>query len=414
MAAPTFEQWGGFRVQTAPLLGRGLTSRVHLAERDGVPYALKRYSTGGLCADSLALLKRGVTAELAIMQGLAHPHIVRVHGEVDVGEDVCVVLGYAPGGTAQALMRPPRGSAALVPIDQLAWLARDIAQALAYVHGNPLGSGPVVHRDIKPGNIVLTAGGEAQLVDFGSAALLQDIRARSRSSTVGTEAFMAPEMHMREAASRESDIWMYGATLLCLLTGEELAENGAIVACFRNRERPWTLEDHVHCRLQGVNSEDEVVALEGVGMTEGERSVWLAAPADLRDLIQGCLRRKKAERCSAATLLAHPFVASVENWYMRRPVGQLEGLPQWPFLAPHAPEPQPAPAPAPNLGPEPEPSLNSGPVEEQWQDVRALMIGFDGSGKTTILCRLKLPVEEVVHHAPTIGYNVEKIAHKNV
>ena len=412
MAAPTFEQWGAFRVQTAPLLGRGLTSRVHLATRDGAAFALKRYATGGLNADSLALLKRGVSAELAIMQGLVHPHIVRVHGEVDVGEDVCIVLDFAPGGTAQALARPPRGSAARLPIDQLAWLARDIAQALAYVHGNPLGSGPVVHRDIKPGNIVFAAGGEAQLTDFGSAALLQDIRAKSRSSTVGTEAFMAPEMHMREAASRESDVWMYGATLLCLLTGEELAEDGGIVASFRNRERPWTLEDHVHCRLQGVNSEDELVALEGVGMTEGERSVWLAAPADLKDLIQCCLRRKKAERCSAAALLAHPFVASVENWYVRRAVGQLEGLPQWPFPAPQEPVPEPEPAPAPLPGPEPGPNFSSSPVAEQGQEMKAVMVGLDGSGKTTILYKLKL--DEVVASPPTIGYNVEKISHKNL
>ena len=177
---PLFEQWGEYRVQTSPLLGVGLTARVYLAEREGVPYALKRYaSVEGLSAADQEAIQSAASAELTLCVPLRHPHIVRAFCRVEgTGSDICLALEYAPGASAKARMRE-LGAArdSLLPLDVLAWLARDIAQALAYLHGNPLGTGPILHRDIKPSNIVFTAEGEAMLTDFGSAALLQGVEA---------------------------------------------------------------------------------------------------------------------------------------------------------------------------------------------------------------------------------------------
>ena len=329
--------------------GGGLTAQVFLAERGGAPFALKCFglSKVGLGGEDLAMLRSSAAAEVGLLQHLAHPCVVRMHDQVDVGEDICLALDFAPGASAKARMRTPQGSAALLSIDQIAWVARDIAEALAYLHGDPLGGGPVLHRDIKPGNIVFTAEGQARLTDFGSAALLQEVKQRSKISKTGTVGFMAPEMHTGEPASKESDVWMYGATLLCLLTGEEVADDLRVVQSFNNMAKPWTLEDHVHCRLQGLNSDEDLVPLQGLGLSEGERSVWEAAPAELKDLIQGCLRKRKKDRLGAAALLAHPFVATVEARFSpRRPTPPLEGLPRWPFPAPAAAEPHEA-APSP-------------------------------------------------------------------
>ena len=337
--APIFEQWGKYRVNVAPggLLGTGLTARVYLAEHGGAPYALKRYaSLEGLGAEDQAAIQAAATAELALWVQLRHPHIVRAIEEVGgAGPGICLALAYAPGASAKARMRAPGAGVGLLPLDVIAWVARDIAQALAHLHGDPLGCGPLVHRDIKPGNIVFTAEGEAQLTDFGAAALMHVIKQKSRISKVGTVAFMAPEMHAGAAASPKSDVWMYGATLLCLLTGEELADDLRVTQAFNNLAKPWTLEDHVHCRLQGLNEDEELVPLEGLGLSEGERGVWEAAPAELKDLIQGCLQKRAKDRLSAEQVLAHPFVATVVARYSpRRPTPQLPWLPQWPFPAP--------------------------------------------------------------------------------
>ena len=340
---PRFERWGAYRVKVTPgrLLGSGLTARVYLAEREGAPYALKRYaSVEGLSAADQEAIQSAASAELTLWMQLRHPHIVRAFGEVeDAGAEICLALEYAPGASAKARMREPGAArVGLLPLDVLAWVARDIAEALVYLHGDPLGDGPVVHRDIKPGNIVFTSEGEAKLTDFGAAALLHVIKEKSRVSRVGTVAFMAPEMHAGEAASPRSDVWMYGATLLCLLTGEELADDLRVNQAFNNLAKPWELEDHVHCRLQGLNSDEELVPLVGLGLSEEERGVWEAAPAELRDLIQGCLRKRSKDRLSAEALRAHPFVATVEaRYWTRRPTPPLPWLPQWPFLEPQKP-----------------------------------------------------------------------------
>jgi serine/threonine protein kinase len=344
-AAPVIEDWGkpAYRVLAHPALGHGLTASVHLAGRGGAPFALKRYATGklGIDAAALASLKAAAAAEVGIWGALDHPHVAKCFGAVDVGDDICVALEFMAGASADARMRPPEPGLpkARLPVDVIAWVARDVARALAYLHGDPLGGGgAVLHRDIKPGNICFAADGAAKLTDFGSAALAREVKQRSKASGVGTAAFMAPEMHLGEKASAESDVWMFGATLLCLLTGEELAENERVKQSFNNVGKPWALGDHVRCELEGVNSEFERVPLEGVGLTGSERGFWEAAPEELRDLIGLCLRRKKAERLSAEALLAHPFVANVEaNYLERRPAPPLGGLPRWPFDKPPPP-----------------------------------------------------------------------------
>jgi serine/threonine protein kinase len=173
---------GSFRV--GGHLGDGATADVRLAKRvaDGVPYALKRFKTHALVTGpggketAEALLARA-NAEYSILAELNHENILGVAGPpdgcfTDETGCVCIALEYAPGASAKERMRGAGPASAVslavsgvapLPLDLVAWVAHDVTAALYYLHGplgadgngpGPLGTGPLVHRDVKPGNIV--------------------------------------------------------------------------------------------------------------------------------------------------------------------------------------------------------------------------------------------------------------------
>jgi len=188
------------------VLGRGGMGVVALARERATDaeVALKRLRPG---ADAARFLREART-----VAALEHPAIVRLHRVVaeDSGE-VALVLQYVPGPDLAVLVRkegPPRLVRALE-------VAARLAEALAYAHDRG-----VVHRDVKPGNVLLKPDGEPCLTDFG-LALQPDLQSLIDSSQwCGTLDYMAPEQ--RRAADRvdgRADVYGLGATLYHLITG---------------------------------------------------------------------------------------------------------------------------------------------------------------------------------------------------
>ena len=123
-------------------------------------------------------------SEARILAGLSHPGLVTVLDAGISGEQPYLVMELLPGGTAADLI--DRGAQ---PVDRVAELGAQVAAALVPVH-----AAGVVHRDVKPSNILLDAGGRARLADFGIARLVADnVRATATGTTVGTMAYLAPE-----------------------------------------------------------------------------------------------------------------------------------------------------------------------------------------------------------------------------
>ncbi len=146
------------------------------------------------------------------MEKLTHPNIVNVYDTVFRETDHFIVMELVEGGTLADLIK----SGQLPSVNYVLQIAHDIASAMALVHDQD-----IIHRDIKPDNILLTGEGRAKLTDFGMARFTYMARLTNMNMTVGTMMYMSPEQFKTGEAVKESDIWAFGITIYELLTGEK-------------------------------------------------------------------------------------------------------------------------------------------------------------------------------------------------
>jgi eukaryotic-like serine/threonine-protein kinase len=149
--------------------------------------------------------------EAQLAARLSHPHLVRVY---DFGHDPdgrpFIVMEYVEGGSlAEALAR----DGALSPARVVA-VARDCCSGLAYAHAAGL-----VHRDLKPQNLLLDLDGRVKIADFGIARSLDGTSLTLTGSVLGTAGYLAPEQAGGEQATAAADIYGLGVTLHQLATG---------------------------------------------------------------------------------------------------------------------------------------------------------------------------------------------------
>jgi tRNA A-37 threonylcarbamoyl transferase component Bud32 len=144
--------------------------------------------------------------------GLSHPNIVQVYDRAKAEDSsYYIAMEYAPGGTLKERIS---SSGPLEP-GVAASLALQIAEALGAAHERG-----VVHRDIKPQNVLLTAAGDAKVADFGIARAASAATISQRSVVLGTASYMAPEQALGEPATPKSDLYSLGVVLYEMLTGE--------------------------------------------------------------------------------------------------------------------------------------------------------------------------------------------------
>ncbi|GAA0966525.1 hypothetical protein GCM10009550_69020 [Actinocorallia libanotica] len=142
---------------------------------------------------------------------LRHPHIITVYDQFRDEEDLpWIVMDLVPGPSLAGLLE----SAGPVSPEEAGRIGAHVAEALAAAHAEG-----VVHRDIKPGNILLEEG-RSILTDFGIASLDDASTALTATGTiVGTPAYLAPEQIRGESATPASDVWSLGATLYTAVEG---------------------------------------------------------------------------------------------------------------------------------------------------------------------------------------------------
>lgn len=232
----------GGRYRLGEVVGRGGMSTVYCArdENLGRDVALKLFIPQAPDADEL----KRQEAEIQLLATLNHPSLVTLF---DAGIDTRIADEPRPFLTmelveGQDLRSRIRHSP--VPLDELAVIGAGIADALAYVHG--LG---VIHRDIKPGNILLVQirPGEPlrpKLTDFGIARIADSTRLTATGTMVGTAAYLSPEQALGSPLSPATDIYSFGLVLLeCIKQAVEFPGNAVESAVARLHRAPEIPDD---------------------------------------------------------------------------------------------------------------------------------------------------------------------------
>jgi serine/threonine protein kinase len=197
---------GGYTIER--VLGRGGMGVVYLAERDGTRYALKVLDVG-VSADieSLARFRR----EMETLRALRGPGIPRFFEAGRAGDSFFYVMEYVAGDTlADRLKVAPLAES------ELRSLLLDLAGALHVIH-----SAKLVHRDVKPGNVIIQGSGRATLIDYGLAKFLDDFSLTRRDEVLGTMLYMAPELLRGDNAGPATDAFALGMTALHAALGVE-------------------------------------------------------------------------------------------------------------------------------------------------------------------------------------------------
>ncbi|XP_030235537.1 STE20-like serine/threonine-protein kinase isoform X2 [Gadus morhua] len=229
--------------------------------------------------------------EIDILASCDHHYIVKLLDAFFFEGKLWILIEFCAGGAVDAIMleleRP-------LTEPQIRVVCRQTLEALAYLHDNK-----VIHRDLKAGNILLSASGDVKLADFGVSAKNTKTLQR-RDSFIGTPYWMAPEVVMCETSKDrpydfKADIWSLGVTLI------ELAQI----------EPPNHEMNPMRVLLKIAKSEPPTLM---------QPSRW---SPEFRDFLRKALDKNVDQRWGTAQLLQHPFVSSVaENRPLRELVAE--------------------------------------------------------------------------------------------
>ncbi|MGH9745130.1 MAG: protein kinase domain-containing protein [Candidatus Acidiferrales bacterium] len=182
--------------------------------------------------------------EARTASSLDHPHIGVIHGieETADGRSFIVMAFYDGESLAQKIRRGP------LPFRDAVDIAIQIAEGLAEAHSHH-----IVHRDVKPSNVMISSQGAAKIVDFGLARVIAGHSATQTGGTTGTVSYMSPEQVIGTNVDQRADIWALGIVLAEMLTGQNpfLRDSAPsiIVAILHEPPRPM---DGVPVELQKI------------------------------------------------------------------------------------------------------------------------------------------------------------------
>ena len=245
-------------------IGKGGFSAVYKAadnQFDGRVVAIKEISQGDLAAQELAEATEAFTHDVYRLAGLVHPNLPRIYDQFTEARCWYIAMDFIEGKTLEERLHDARDGHLL--LEQALQIGIQLCTVLDYLHTR---QPPIVFRDLKPANIMLTAANDLYLIDFSIAHHFRRGQARA-DVAFGTPGYAAPEQYGSKPPTPGSDIYSLGATLHHLLSGNDPSETPF---CF--------------APLQSCPAGLETLITQMVDMDESKRPANLAA---IKQALQG-------------------------------------------------------------------------------------------------------------------------------
>jgi serine/threonine protein kinase len=231
------------------------------------------------------------------------PNIVNYYATFRKGEEVWVIMEFMEGGTlGQAAAKRALHEG------HVAYLAREVLKGLVTIHAMNL-----VHRDLKPHNIMIDIDGGVKLIDFGLCVDLN--KNKEPRSMVGSAFWMSPEMILRKPHGTASDIFSFGVVMFEVLLGKPITNHiHPIKAMYVNAvqggppitEARAANAANVTAAQKSSSTDDDIFG----GLVTQSKTAW---SEEAYDFVSQCLAFNPEKRPTAADLLKHPFLKTASD-----------------------------------------------------------------------------------------------------
>lgn len=263
-------------------------------------------------------VRNQIIRELQVLHDCNSPYIVGYYGAFYSDGEISICMEYMDGGSLDLILK----KAGRIPEPILGSISFAVLKGLTYLREKH----QIMHRDVKPSNILVNSRGEIKLCDFGVSGQLIDSLA---NSFVGTRSYMSPERLQGNHYSVQSDIWSMGLSLVEMAIGKypiPPPKQAELERIFGNT----TLKDQLEAAkmgkplpaskapVAGVDEPPTISIFELLDYIVNQPPPVLPADyfsKEFQDFVGSCLKKKPGERADLQTLMNHSFVKKTEQEY---------------------------------------------------------------------------------------------------
>ncbi|CAH1407947.1 unnamed protein product [Nezara viridula] len=284
------------------------------AGNGGVVMKVKHKSSGLIMARKLIHLevkpaiKKQIIRELKVLHECNFAHIVGFYGAFYSDGEISICMEYMDGGSLDLILK----KAGRIPEPILGTITAAVLKGLSYLRDKHA----IMHRDVKPSNILVNSGGEIKICDFGVSGQLIDSMA---NSFVGTRSYMSPERLQGTHYSVQSDIWSLGLSLVEMAIGmypippPDAKTLAAIFGPSKEDDESLTQVSPVHGNGSGPRPMAIFELLDYIVNEPPPKLPSGIFSNEFKDFVDRCLKKNPAERADLKTLMNHEWIRKSEN-----------------------------------------------------------------------------------------------------